>query len=317
MDQSKTIPFKDQVVVINSLDNDFIDQASTYCQKNSIEYHVTESDGTAATGKNSLIKVFLESDNEYMVQVDGDDEISEYGYQFYKNVAKRDNPPDMIIIYYQWQLQSMSYKYNENGDSVPTRVGRTQPSLRFAEAFRLGMMNAESIAERLVLNQSRFNRHGVIPPETVKLWSEKREMWEKFAWDHGEGSVEQRDRKRDAFQRMVFYSRKAAENIKFDNSIKIGEDFMAMLHMKKLHKEGKIRMMRHNEDNDPSGRGEKYTYLYHYDRRGVVRTYMEKSQENPEYFDYTWYIELDDYMTKNNIVEKYKDIIQNEIPDIV
>ena len=43
-----------------------------------IEHYVTESDGTPATGKNSVLRLFLESDNEYMVQVDGDDMITPY-----------------------------------------------------------------------------------------------------------------------------------------------------------------------------------------------------------------------------------------------
>lgn len=313
---ARTIPYKDQVVVINSLNDGFVDMAVDYCKQKKIEYHITESDGTAATGKNALIKVFLESDNQYMVQVDGDDEISEYGYEFYKNVSERDNPPDMIIIYNQWQKQTLSFKYDKNGNSVPHEVGKVQPSNRFLKDFESGVFELEGVAARIVENQKLFSPTEKIPPELLKKWAENRVMWEKFVWDHGEGTVERRHEKRDGFQRMVFYSKKAAEMIKFDNSLKIGEDFMAMLHMKKLHKEGKIKMARHDEDvgckNPP-----RYTYIYQYDRVGVVRSYMEKSEEYPELYNYSWYVELGDYMKKHNIVEKYKDIIQNEIPDIV
>ena len=114
-DHLKTIPRSDQVVVINSLDNDFIDQASAYCQEMSIEYYVTESDGTAATGKNSVMKLFLESDNEYMVQVDGDDKITDYGYKSYKALSRHKNPPDLVVIRNQFQFRYLSYRTLPDG----------------------------------------------------------------------------------------------------------------------------------------------------------------------------------------------------------
>ena len=54
------------------------------CVSEGIEHYVTESDGTPATGKNSVLRLFLESDNEYMVHVDGDDMITPYGRNLYR-----------------------------------------------------------------------------------------------------------------------------------------------------------------------------------------------------------------------------------------
>jgi ribosomal protein L7Ae-like RNA K-turn-binding protein len=57
----KTIAKEDLVIVINSLDEDFVSDASTYCAKNEIEYYITASDGTPSKGKNSVLDLFAES----------------------------------------------------------------------------------------------------------------------------------------------------------------------------------------------------------------------------------------------------------------
>ena len=67
------IPREDLVIVLNTLDKDFKEEAIEWCDKNDVEYVVTESDGTPSTGKNSVLDLFLKSDNDYMVLIDGDD----------------------------------------------------------------------------------------------------------------------------------------------------------------------------------------------------------------------------------------------------
>ena len=54
---------KETVVIINTLDLEYVKDATDFCMSNDIEHHITESDGTPATGKNSLLQKFLESDN--------------------------------------------------------------------------------------------------------------------------------------------------------------------------------------------------------------------------------------------------------------
>ena len=70
--QFNTFNIDEVVVVINSLDEEFKAEAVRWCTKHGIENHVTESDGTPGTGKNSVLKLFLESDNEYMIHMDRD-----------------------------------------------------------------------------------------------------------------------------------------------------------------------------------------------------------------------------------------------------
>ena len=60
-------------VVINSLDQEFIDGIVEFCESNNIQYSVTESDGTPSTGKNAVFDVFKKSDFTHLAQLDGDD----------------------------------------------------------------------------------------------------------------------------------------------------------------------------------------------------------------------------------------------------
>ena len=83
----QVIPQRETVVVINSLDPDYGAVASKWCEERGYEHHITESDGTPATGKNSVIKLFLESGEDYMVAVDGDDVLTHYGYKLYTAMA--------------------------------------------------------------------------------------------------------------------------------------------------------------------------------------------------------------------------------------
>ena len=54
-------------IVINTTDKDLEEDLVHYCTDKGLEFTVTESDGTPATGKNSMLDVFLKSDNEYAV----------------------------------------------------------------------------------------------------------------------------------------------------------------------------------------------------------------------------------------------------------
>lgn len=60
-------------VVINSKNPVFIHQVKNYCQYQNIEFSVTESDGSASTGKNSVFDIFQKSNYTHLSQLDGDD----------------------------------------------------------------------------------------------------------------------------------------------------------------------------------------------------------------------------------------------------
>ena len=61
------------VAIINSLNNEFIDEFKTWCEQESVQYEITPSKGTPSTGKNECLKFFRKSDYDGMCMVDGDD----------------------------------------------------------------------------------------------------------------------------------------------------------------------------------------------------------------------------------------------------
>jgi len=100
---------EDAVVVINTLNEKYSAQAEDFCKENNIEYYITESNGTPAKGKNSVLDIFLESNNDYCVMVDGDDFLTPHGVWMYKNLEVMDNPPDAICL-----INQKSYRYVKN-----------------------------------------------------------------------------------------------------------------------------------------------------------------------------------------------------------
>ena len=92
---------KEAMVVINTTNDVFYKQCSNWCESQGIPWIRTESDGTPATGKNSVLDLFLKSKDDYMVAVDGDDYLTKSGYAYYKNVVNQDNTPDSLCLYKQ------------------------------------------------------------------------------------------------------------------------------------------------------------------------------------------------------------------------
>lgn len=304
----ETIPTEDQVVIINSLDDGYIRSASEYCEENNITYHITESDGTAGTGKNSVMKKFLETDEEYMVQVDGDDEITKFGYEYYKSIADLDTPPDLIVLHYQWQRFAKRFSQNKiTGEVKVAEWARMCGWIRKATARKeLYSPVHDSNYLRFLQTQKmtgpepkpREYQYGNEDPETLKRWAKARCKWEHFIWNHGVGQPN--GEIKDTFSRMVFYSRKSAELVHFTNELKIGEDTMAFLEMRLHHANGLINIGRHTELHEP-------TYIYMYDSMGVSREEQGHSDEDMHSSSsHEWVVTLWDWVTKHNLIEKYK-----------
>lgn len=63
----------DVVVVCNTLDFSFVEQARVVAEAYNLEFLVTESNGTPAKGKNSVLEIFRTRSYDYYMQVDADD----------------------------------------------------------------------------------------------------------------------------------------------------------------------------------------------------------------------------------------------------
>jgi len=67
----------ERIVVINTTDTDYISQACQIAFDHGFPVRVTESNGTPGRGKNSVLEHFLGTDADWLMQIDGDDYISD------------------------------------------------------------------------------------------------------------------------------------------------------------------------------------------------------------------------------------------------
>ena len=236
----KLIPISEAVVVINSLDESYIDTAVSFCVEHRIEHYVTNSDGTPATGKNSVLKLFLESDNEYMVHIDGDDVITNYGLDLYKRMSTWYNSPDCLVLYRQLAVKKsgrgdwyVHYFPFDKSSIEQQSAGKQEIAECFMEP-KYGQYS-ESRANELAQERLKFN-------DNVKKYLESHE----------------------SMCRIVFLSRKCAEIMHYDNSLTIGEDTIQFLKLKKIALNGGLNMVRYKERRKP-------TYFYMQDYGGTVK----------------------------------------------
>jgi len=67
----------ERIVVINTTDNDYTSQATQIAFEHGFPVRVTESNGTPGRGKNTVLQHFLGTDSDWLMQVDGDDYITD------------------------------------------------------------------------------------------------------------------------------------------------------------------------------------------------------------------------------------------------
>ena len=224
------IQVEDAVVVINSLDKEYIEKAKEFCIEQEIEYYITESNGTPARGKNSVLEIFLESNNDYCVMVDGDDFLTPHGVWMYKNLEKSDNPPDAVCLVNQksfrhinntlYSLQPFTVNYGEllNSDYYTM----------FKEDYGLS-------SEKAMYFQSLH----------YKFYAQHR----KYSQDY------------EVHCRVTWLSKKAAQ-FKFDEDIAVGEDTLQMFELKNQAVLGNLKF--YTTDETPA------TYVYDERTAGTV-----------------------------------------------
>ena len=87
----------DIVVVCNTLDESFIPEAQAITEKHGITFVVTESNGTPARGKNTVLDYFATTEYDHLFIVDGDDFLCENALAIIqKTVAQR--PCDVLAL---------------------------------------------------------------------------------------------------------------------------------------------------------------------------------------------------------------------------
>ena len=84
------------VVVCNTLDFSFVEKARSVAQECNVEFLVTESNGTPARGKNSVLEIFRTRSHDYYMQVDADDYLAPDALIKLAKIV--DDNPDVDVI---------------------------------------------------------------------------------------------------------------------------------------------------------------------------------------------------------------------------
>lgn len=259
----KVIPQRETVVVINSLDPDYGAVASKWCEERGYEHHVTKSDGTPATGKNSVIKLFLESDEDYMVHVDGDDILTPYGYKLYKAVAESGKAPDCICIYRHIQIAPIvkTFDYDKLFDCIKNDKFERDETWKYYWQVEYPCDKSQE-KKNWYSQENLYNIFRVEPwnaePEIAWKWAGHRHLFNHY--------IEQFSDAEESMLRMVFFSRKCAERIGYDHHFMIGEDTLQWFLLKGLSQKGEIDMQRRKERYNP-------TYIAVKDTKSVCLTH--------------------------------------------
>lgn len=272
-----TIPKEDMVVVINSLSQSFQSEASEYCEKQGIEYHITESNGTPGKGKNSVMNLFLESDNEHMVMVDGDDELTLWGVKLYKHIAENCDVDILCLINQRifWPTSNISDQKYEWASMFDTKWAEKREAdhleqaetdiVEFHRPSRLfGVIGRDHSYEDMK-NWYR-NAYRISKDEPIGRPLEKLCRGIFLYYHLSNRYCEYLPTHTERMCRMVFYSRHGAKQINFNEERFIGEDVIEYLKMKALHFQGKIKMYRHSELSRP-------TYIYNQLFRGLTKAF--------------------------------------------
>jgi hypothetical protein len=256
------LPLDNTVVIINTLRTLHEDAGVAFCKERNIEYHVTESDGTPGTGKNSLLEKFLESDNQYMVAIDGDDFLTPHGVNLYQRLAEHKSPPDIVCLYRQLGVRGCHPDVFRNKNPDLTRYNLEYPFDKTKV-----ILDYDSLME--IFTDPDYNQSNEVAHE----WAVGRLRFDSFMRKYSESE--------EFMCRLVFHSRKAAEIMKYTNELYVGEDTVQYLKLKKQSLDGNIKMMRRKERNNP-------TYIYNRDLNGMM---LGKFQH-----DWSWCIPLLDVL---------------------
>ena len=221
---------KDTVIVINSLDESYVQEATEYCKVENLEHYITESNGTPSKGKNSVFDIFLASDNDYCVLIDGDDFLTPHGVWMYKHLEELETPPDAVCLINQISVQL------ENN------------TLYFVTPF--------TVDYYYLLSTSSYdtfkNYYGLSHEKSVYFDSLTTKYYEEQQ-KYSEGS--------EVHCRVTWFSRKAAM-IRFNEDLIIGEDTLQMLELKHEALEGRLNV--YTTDEKPA------TYIYDQREGGTV-----------------------------------------------
>lgn len=255
----RSLPKEHTVVVINTLDKEYEQKAFQWCYDNKITAVITESNGKPGKGKNAVLDHFLESDYEYMVQIDGDDFLQPHGVNLYSWVSEN-NPPDGIQIVAGNSWCSL--------DSSASLYGVYPWDSKFLQWVEDNTDPAEREQYQKAYEKREVYREG---------WRKHYHLCLK--WNYPADII-------DPFEcaRLIFYSKKLAQTVRFREDLLIGEDTLLNYEVRELAYRGDITLKKIEDIREK-------TYTYDLDNSGIVK----KSEREA---NWEWLKDLNDSIEK-------------------
>lgn len=254
------MPIEQTTYVINTLDSDFESEAVAYCQSQGAEVVVTESNGTASQGKNSVLDLFSESSYDYLCLIDGDDWLTPHGVWTYNYIANMDNAPDVLALEYQYGL------WSETGYGFDPITRMTSYDLVGNPLLGCtDKMNVETImphSTRVFLQKKRWWKAAlegklvrtIAGDEFSQRLNLAHKRWVNLAYKY--------IGKWETHHRLVVCSQRAVDGFRYDPDFAVGEDTILYLRYKDAHAKGALEL-KHYFDRYP-------TYVYDTRIDGVV-----------------------------------------------
>ncbi len=231
--QFKTLPKNETTVIINTLNDKFRKQAEEYCKTEEVRYFITESDGTAATGKNSFLDQFDRDNIPYAVLIDGDDYLTPRGVKRYRKLSEQEDAPDAVILINQVNIISSDI---ENRSQDKNRLEENINSQPFKCSQPSTVVDWDALSEGGLISDNMSNA----TEQDVEDFSA---YIKNLQYGMGIDEIS---------TRLVFMSRKVIP-YRF-KSLTVGEDTLQYLELKNAHDNGEI-VMKANDENNP-------TYMY-------------------------------------------------------
>lgn len=226
--QFKTLPKNKTTVIINTLDNTFREQAESYCKEEGLRHFITESDGTAATGKNSFLDQFDKDGVPHAVLIDGDDFLTPRGVKCYQKLMEKNDAPDAVVLFNQISITSL-----EDG-----AIDRSQDPTRPNDD--ISGLPCKYTQGAAVVDWDLLSKGDLIADNMKNALQEDVEVFKSYI------SILQTSMGIDEIStRLVFMSRKVLP-YRFKNLI-VGEDTLQFLELKDAHDRGELNMVANDE----------------------------------------------------------------------
>ena len=241
--QFHSLPKEHTTVVINTLDKEYEKTASQWCWDNKINCVITESNGYPGKGKNAVLDHFLDSDYEYMVQIDGDDFMQPHGVALYKWLSENDPPDGVQIVYSHSYAGNSTDPWNELFAPFPW----DQNYMAWVEEQIEEDPSRKTHLMSMYHRRDEYRTHYLIHRQ------------QNCKWNYPPDSLNYMD-----CARLIFYSRHLAESVRFREDLLVGEDSLLNYQVRDMAFKGDIVLRKVLDTREK-------TYTYDLTNSGIVK----------------------------------------------